>query len=68
MTFVFREIFQDFFDKSFDDFWQKFWQATMYNDKVGEIFYIEDGEQYFENGKLNRQKLQGEIGEFIDFV
>lgn len=40
----------------------------IYNDKVGEIFYIEDGEKYFEDGKLNRQKLQGEIGEFVDFI
>lgn len=39
-----------------------------YNDKVGEIFYIEDGEKYFENGKLNREKVQSEIGEFVDFI
>lgn len=40
----------------------------IYDDKVGGIFYIEDGEKYFENGKLNRRKIQGEIGEFIDFI
>lgn len=40
----------------------------IYNDKVGEIFYIEEAEQYFVNGKLNREKLQGEIGEFVDFI
>lgn len=40
----------------------------IYNDKVGEIFYIEEGEQYFDNGKLNREKIQGEIGEFVDFI
>lgn len=40
----------------------------IYNDKVGEIFYIEDGEKYFEDGKLNRKKLQGEVGEFVDFI
>lgn len=39
-----------------------------YNDKIGEIFYIEDGEKYFENGKLNRGKIQGEIEEFVDFI
>ncbi|MDD2980687.1 MAG: CRISPR-associated helicase Cas3' [Hespellia sp.] len=39
-----------------------------YNDKVGDIYFIEDGEQYFENGKLNREKIQGEIGEFVDFI
>lgn len=40
----------------------------IYNDKIGEIFYIEDGDRYFENGKLNREKIQGEIGEFVDFI
>lgn len=40
----------------------------IYNDRIGEIFYIEDGEKYFDNGKLNRQKVQGEIGEFVDFI
>lgn len=40
----------------------------IYNDKIGEIFYIEDGEKYFEDGKLNRKKVEGEIGEFVDFI
>lgn len=40
----------------------------IYNDKVGEIFYIEDGEKYFKNGKLDRKKIQGEIGGFMDFI
>ena len=40
----------------------------MYDDKVGEIFYIENAEKYFVNGKLNREKIQGEIGEFVDFI
>lgn len=40
----------------------------IYDDKVGEIFYIADGEKYFEEGKLNREKIQGEIGEFVDFI
>lgn len=39
-----------------------------YNDKIGEIFYIEEGEKYFKNGKLDRKKVQGEIGEFVDFI
>lgn len=39
-----------------------------YNDKVGEIFYIEDGEKYFNDGKLERGKLQNEIGDFVDFI
>ena len=40
----------------------------IYNDRIGEIFYIDCGEKYFDNGKLNRQKLQGEVGEFVDFI
>lgn len=40
----------------------------IYDDRVGEIFYIENGDKYFEHGKLNRQKIQGEIGEFVDFI
>lgn len=39
-----------------------------YNDKIGEIFYIEDGEKYFEDGKFNRGKIQGEFEEFVDFI
>ncbi|MDD3137875.1 MAG: CRISPR-associated helicase Cas3' [Lachnospiraceae bacterium] len=40
----------------------------IYNDKIGEIFFIENGEQYFENGKLNRKRVQGELGDFVDFI
>lgn len=40
----------------------------MYNDQIGDIYYIEDGEKYFEDGKLNRKKIQGEVGEFVDFI
>ena len=40
----------------------------IYEDCIGELFYIEDGEKYFENGKLNREKVQGEIGDFVDFI
>lgn len=40
----------------------------IYDDKIGELFYVEDGEKYFENGKLNRAKVQGEIGAFVDFI
>lgn len=42
--------------------------SLSYNDKVGEILYIEDGEKYFENGKLNHQKLMEKPGEFVDFI
>lgn len=40
----------------------------IYNDRVGEIFYIEDGDKYFKDGKLDHKKIQGELGEFIDFI
>lgn len=40
----------------------------IYDDKIGEIFYIDNGEKYFEDGKLNMQRLQGEIGDFVDFI
>lgn len=43
-------------------------QNLIYNDRVGELFFIEDGEQYFDDGKMNRKKIQGEIGEFVDFI
>lgn len=43
-------------------------ENLVYNDKVGEIFLIENGAQYFDNEKLNRKKIQGEIGEFVDFI
>lgn len=39
-----------------------------YNDKIGEMFYIEDGEKYFEDEKLDRGKIQGELEEFVDFI
>ena len=37
----------------------------IYNDKIGEIYFIKDGDEYFINGKLNREKLIDNIGEFI---
>lgn len=40
----------------------------IYDDKIGEIIYIENGEKYFDKGKLNRKKIQGEIGAFVDFI
>jgi CRISPR-associated endonuclease/helicase Cas3 len=39
-----------------------------YNDKIGEIFYIEDAEKYFEDEKLDRGKIQGELEGFVDFI
>ena len=40
----------------------------IYDDQIGEMFYIEDGEKYFENGRLNRKKIEGQLGEFVDFI
>ena len=40
----------------------------IYDEQIGDIVYIENGEKYFENNKLNRKKIQGEIGEFVDFI
>lgn len=36
-----------------------------YNMKTGEIYYIADGEQFFDNGKLNREKFENQIGIFL---
>lgn len=36
-----------------------------YNDQIGDIFYIEDGEKYFENGIFNRNRFEEEVGLFI---
>lgn len=36
-----------------------------YTEQLGEIFYIHDADQYFENGKFIREKLENQIGTFI---
>ena len=36
-----------------------------YNEQIGDIFYIEDGEQYMVNGKFNRELLCGSSFEMI---
>lgn len=38
-----------------------------YNEQIGELFYIADGEKYFEDGKLNRKMIQGQLGEYVEF-
>ena len=38
----------------------------IYNDILGELRCIYDGEQYFENGKLNKKLLEQSGGVFID--
>lgn len=37
----------------------------IYNDRVGELYYIEDGEKYFKDGKIDKEKLTTGIGDFI---
>lgn len=39
-----------------------------YSDKIGELFYIHDGEKYFDHGKLNRERIKSDIEEFIEFI
>lgn len=39
-----------------------------YDDQIGELFYIADGEKYFEDGRLNRKMLIGQLGEYVDFI
>ena len=34
----------------------------MYSDKIGELYMIEDGEKYFQNGRLNKMLLEGRDG------
>lgn len=36
-----------------------------YNDRLGDLFFIENGDSYFKDGKLDRGKFTNNIGEFI---
>lgn len=36
-----------------------------YTEQLGELFYIDDAEQYFEGGKFIREKLENQTGTFI---
>ena len=36
-----------------------------YAEQFGEMFYIEEADQYFENGKFIREKLESQVGTFI---
>ena len=38
----------------------------IYQGKIGNLYYIENGDEYFENGKLNKDKFKNEIGMFLD--
>ena len=37
----------------------------IYNDKIGEIYFIEEGEEYFIDNKLDKEKLISGVGDFI---
>lgn len=37
----------------------------IYNDRAGELYFIENGDFYFEDGKLNKEKFTKGVGEFI---
>ena len=37
-----------------------------YSDKIGELYFIEDGDRYFEGEKLNKEKFASEVGLFLD--
>ena len=37
----------------------------VYDDKIGEIYYIEESEKYFKNGKFDREKFNPDTPEFI---
>ncbi|HFD0811112.1 TPA: CRISPR-associated helicase Cas3' [Clostridium perfringens] len=40
-------------------------QNFNYSDRIGELLYIENGCDFFENGKLNKARFEKDIGEFI---
>ena len=40
-------------------------QNFNYNDRIGEILYIDNGEDFFNQGKLDKSKFENDIGEFI---
>lgn len=37
----------------------------IYNDRIGELYFIEDGENYFKDNKVDKDKLVTGIGDFI---
>lgn len=36
-----------------------------FDEQIGELFYIEEGEKFMVNGKLNKEMIQGQVTEFI---
>lgn len=39
-----------------------------FDEQIGELFYIQDGEKYFKDGRVNRAMIQGQLGDGIDFI
>lgn len=40
-------------------------ESFNYNDRIGELLYIDNGDDYFIDGKLNKEKFESNVGEFI---
>lgn len=40
-------------------------KTFVYDDRLGELYFIENGDDYFEDGKLNKEKFTKGVGEFI---
>lgn len=38
----------------------------LYNDRIGELYFIDNGDEYFENGKLNKNKLIQQGAMFLE--
>ena len=36
-----------------------------YDDAIGDLYYIKDGEKYFKNDKIDKEKIITGIGDFI---
>ena len=36
-----------------------------YDDAIGELYYIEEGQKYFKNDKIDKEKIITGIGDFI---
>lgn len=37
----------------------------LYNDRLGDLYYLEEGENYFKDGKVDKEKLITGLGDFI---
>lgn len=41
-------------------------ENLVYDDKIGELYFIRNGDNYFNNNKLNKEKLEHEGELFIN--